>query len=48
MAGTVLVYKVAAAAAAEGLTLPEVEKIAQDVAGNLGSYGIGLEHCYVR
>jgi dihydroxyacetone kinase len=47
MAGTVLAYKIAAAAAAEGLSLPEVEKIAQGVAANLGSYGVGLEHCYV-
>lgn len=42
IAGTVLVHKVAGAAAAEGKDLPQVASIAQAVADNLGTMGVSL------
>ena len=47
LAGTVLVYKSAAALSAEGSDLDGVEKIANYVASRIGTLGIGLEHCHV-
>jgi dihydroxyacetone kinase len=45
LAGTVLVHKVAGAAAASGLDLDEVTKMASYVAGRIGTIGSGLGHC---
>lgn len=42
VAGTVLVHKVAGAAAEMGMTLDEVANIAQDVANRVGTLGIAL------
>ncbi len=42
IAGTVLVHKIAGAAAAEGKDLPQVASIAQAVADNLGTMGVSL------
>lgn len=47
LAGTVLVHKIAGAAAAAGRTLPEVAQIARDVAGALGTMGVALTPCTV-
>lgn len=47
LAGTVLVHKIAGAAAAAGRTLPEVAQIARDVAGVLGTMGVALTPCTV-
>jgi len=42
IAGTVLVHKIAGAAAAEGKDLPQVASIAQAAADNLGTMGVSL------
>lgn len=42
IAGTVLVHKVAGAAAAEGMSLDAVASVAQSAAGNIASMGISL------
>ena len=47
LAGTVLVYKIAGALARRGGSLDEVYVIAETVAKNLGTVGVGLEHCHV-
>jgi dihydroxyacetone kinase len=47
LAGTVLVHKIAGAAAAAGRSLPEVARIAQEVAGGLGTMGVALTPCTV-
>ncbi len=45
IAGTVLVHKVAGAAAAAGLPLPEVAALARRAADGLGSMGVALDGC---
>jgi len=45
IAGTVLVHKVAGAAAAQGLPLADVAGLARRAAARLGSMGIGLSAC---
>jgi dihydroxyacetone kinase len=47
LAATVLVYKVAGALAATGASLDEVEHVANIIANNSATFGIGLEHCHV-
>ncbi|KAJ7146489.1 Dak1 domain-containing protein [Mycena epipterygia] len=47
LAGVVLVYKIAGALAAQGASLDECYKVAQWVAGSIGTIGVGLEHCHV-
>ncbi|EIW58792.1 dihydroxyacetone kinase [Trametes versicolor FP-101664 SS1] len=47
LAGTVLVYKIAGALAKRGASLDEVYSVAQWVASNVGTIGVGLEHCHV-
>lgn len=47
LAGTVLVHKIAGAAAAAGLPLAEVAQIARDVAASLGTMGVALTPCTV-
>lgn len=47
LAGTVLVTKVAGAAAASGADFEEVKKVAAYVAGRVGTIGSGLGHCSV-
>lgn len=47
LAGTVLVYKIAGALARRGASLDEVYTLAETVAKNLGTIGVGLEHCHV-
>lgn len=47
LAGTVLVHKIAGAAAAAGRPLTEVAQIARDVAGSLGTMGVALSACAV-
>lgn len=51
LAGTVLVYKLAGALAAQTHvpehSLPEVEHVARVVAESCGTMGMGLEHCHV-
>ncbi|KAF9785088.1 dihydroxyacetone kinase [Thelephora terrestris] len=47
LAGTVLVYKIAGALARRGAPLEEVYDIAETVSKNLGTVGVGLEHCHV-
>ncbi|WVQ85069.1 dihydroxyacetone kinase [Cryptococcus sp. DSM 104549] len=47
LAGTILVYKVAAALSDKGANLDAVEDIAKYVASRLGTLGVGLEHCHV-
>jgi dihydroxyacetone kinase len=42
IAGTVLIHKIAGAAAAAGLDLPQVASIAQAAADNVGSMGVSL------
>ena len=42
LAGTVLIHKIAGAAAAAGRDLPQVASIAQAAAGNLGTMGVAL------
>jgi len=48
LAGTVLVYKIAGALANRGGSLDEVYTVAQWVASNIATIGVGLEHCHVR
>lgn len=48
LAGTILVYKVAAALSDKGADLDSVENIAKYVASRLGTLGVGLEHCHVK
>jgi dihydroxyacetone kinase len=45
IAGTVLVHKIAGAAAAEGRPLDEVATIARKTAANLGTMGVALDGC---
>jgi ATP-dependent dihydroxyacetone kinase len=47
IAGTVLIHKVAGAAAAAGKPLAEVAALARAAAGNLGSMGVALGACTV-
>lgn len=47
MAGTVLIYKIAAALAQQGKSLEEVDRISRAAANRLGTYAVGLEHCHV-
>ncbi len=47
IAGTVLVHKVAGAAAAAGRTLAEVAAIARDTAARIGTMGVALGSCTV-
>jgi triose/dihydroxyacetone kinase / FAD-AMP lyase (cyclizing) len=47
LAGTVLVHKIAGAAAAAGRPLTEVAQIARDVAASLGTMGVALTPCTV-
>ncbi|KAI5481439.1 glycerone kinase [Pseudohyphozyma bogoriensis] len=47
LAGTVLVYKLAGALAAQGATLDAVGFLAKLVAERTGTIGVGLEHCHV-
>jgi dihydroxyacetone kinase len=47
LAGTVLVYKIAGALANRGGSLEEVYTLAQWVASNIVTIGVGLEHCHV-
>lgn len=47
LAGTVLVHKVAGAAAAKGLTLDEVADVAEYAIKNLATIGVGLDGCDV-
>ena len=47
IAGTVLVHKVAGAAATEGKSLAEVAAIAQATAGAVGTMGVALSSCTV-
>lgn len=47
IAGTVLIHKLAGAAAASGLPLTRVSDIARRAAGDLGSMGVGLGACIV-
>ncbi|KAJ8297036.1 Dihydroxyacetone kinase 2 [Rhodotorula toruloides] len=47
LTGTVLVYKLAGALAAQGASLDEVEFVAKSVAERCGTIGMGLEHCHV-
>ncbi|MFB9123201.1 dihydroxyacetone kinase subunit DhaK [Paraburkholderia dipogonis] len=47
LAGTILVHKIAGAAAAAGRPLTEVAQIARDVAASLGTMGVALTACTV-
>lgn len=47
VAGTVLVHKIAGAAAQQGMPLEEVKRIAQKTADNVRSLGFGLTSCTV-
>ncbi|KAA8913692.1 hypothetical protein TRICI_003123 [Trichomonascus ciferrii] len=47
LAGTVLVHKIAGAAAAKGLELNQVADIARSVVGNLVTIAASLDHCNV-
>jgi dihydroxyacetone kinase len=47
LAGTVLVHKIAGAAAAKGLELGQVADIARSVVGNLVTIAASLDHCNV-
>ncbi|RDB15774.1 Dihydroxyacetone kinase 1 [Hypsizygus marmoreus] len=47
LAGTILVYKIAGALAERGGSLDEVYSIAEWVASNVATIGVGLEHCHV-
>ncbi|RZF23734.1 dihydroxyacetone kinase subunit DhaK [Paraburkholderia sp. UYCP14C] len=47
LAGTVLVHKIAGAAAARGLPLAEVARIAREAAASLGTMGVALTACTV-
>ena len=43
-----LVYKIAGALADRGASLDEVHNVATWAAANIGTIGVGLEHCHVR
>lgn len=45
IAGTVLVHKIAGAAAAEGASLDKVAAIGREAAANLGTMGVALDGC---
>ncbi len=45
LAGTVLVHKIAGAAAAEGMALAEVARLARDAAGQVWTLGVGYGMC---
>ncbi len=45
IAGTVLVHKIAGAAAARGLPLADVARLAREAAGDVGSMGVALGAC---
>ncbi|NML34571.1 dihydroxyacetone kinase subunit DhaK [Paraburkholderia antibiotica] len=47
LAGTVLVHKIAGAAAARGLPLSEVARLAREAAASLGTMGVALTPCTV-
>jgi triose/dihydroxyacetone kinase / FAD-AMP lyase (cyclizing) len=47
LAGTVLVYKVSSALAQTGASVAELKAMAELVAGQVGTIGIGLNHCNV-
>lgn len=47
IAGTVLVHKIAGAAAESGCTLVEVKKIAEEAARSINTMGIGLSACTI-
>ncbi|KAG8902809.1 Dihydroxyacetone kinase 2, partial [Tulasnella sp. 408] len=47
LAGTILVYKIASALSRSGASLDEVEAVGKQVAENIGTIGVGLEHCHV-
>ncbi|AGK48906.1 MULTISPECIES: dihydroxyacetone kinase family protein [Burkholderia] len=47
IAGTVLVHKLAGAAAERGLTLPQVAAVANEAAANLGTMGVALDGCTI-
>lgn len=47
LAGTILVYKLAAALAESGADLDKVEAVAKYATTRLGTLGIGLDHCHV-
>jgi dihydroxyacetone kinase len=48
LAGTILVYKLAAALSEQGADLDKVEAVAKYATTRLGTLGIGLDHCHVR
>ncbi|KIO18676.1 hypothetical protein M407DRAFT_31687 [Tulasnella calospora MUT 4182] len=45
--GTILVYKITAALSRSGPSLDDVEATAKQVAENIRTIGVGLEHCHV-
>lgn len=47
LVGTILVYKITGALALDGGSIDDVETLAQYVAENVATYGVGLEHCHV-
>jgi len=47
LAGTILVYKLAAALSEQGADLDKVEAVAKYATTRLGTLGIGLDHCHV-
>ena len=47
LAGTVFVHKIAGSLAKSGAALPEVQKMAQEVADNLVTVGASLDHVHV-
>ena len=47
LAGTILVYKAAAALSDKGTDLDAVENVAKYVMSRLGTLGVGLDHCHV-
>lgn len=47
IAGTVLIHKLAGAAAARGLSLARVATIARDAAADLGTMGVALDGCTI-
>lgn len=47
LAGTILAYKAASAAADQGAALEECRDVAEAVGEMLGTIGAGLNHCHV-
>ncbi|KAI9631205.1 hypothetical protein KEM48_013134 [Puccinia striiformis f. sp. tritici PST-130] len=47
LAGTVLVYKIAGALAAQGAPFSHVHAVAQFVADHLATIGVGFDHCQI-